>query len=341
MQVPDTTKMAVNYGLDRVRFLAPVRAGNRVRGHFTSTASTKRRPANCFSDTRVTVEIEDAGQARPHRPVARPHFTSPPGEPPCPFATPSSSPPPAPRSAAPIRARSTPRPRRRSPPTPSAPRSSAPGSTPPRSTTCIIGAALQQGVQATIGRTAALRAGLPVTVAGMTIDRQCASGLMAIATAAKQVIVDRMDVCVAGGVESISMVQTPEMRLGPDMELLAMHKDRLHADDRHRRSRRQALRHQPRGVRRICARSRSSAPPPRRPKAASPPRSSQSPPRWASRTRKPARSRCTTSRSTRTRATAPTPRSKARQRSSRSAAKAISSPPATPASSATAPRPAW
>ena len=87
----------------------------------------------------------------------------------------------------------------------------------------IIGAALQQGVQATIGRTAALRAGLPVTVAGMSLDRQCASGLMAIATAAKQVIVDRMDVCVAGGVESISMVQTPEMRLGPDMELLAMH----------------------------------------------------------------------------------------------------------------------
>ena len=90
---------------------------------------------------------------------------------------------------------------------------------------CIIGAAMQQGVQATIGRTAALRAGLPVTVAGMSIDRQCASGLMAIATAAKQVIVDRMDVCVAGGVESISLVQTPEMRLGPDMELLAMHKD--------------------------------------------------------------------------------------------------------------------
>ncbi len=89
----------------------------------------------------------------------------------------------------------------------------------------IIGAAMQQGVQATIGRTAALRAGLPVTVSGMSLDRQCASGLMAIATAAKQVIVDRMDVCVAGGVESISMVQTPEMRLGPDMELLAMHKD--------------------------------------------------------------------------------------------------------------------
>ena len=87
----------------------------------------------------------------------------------------------------------------------------------------IMGAALQQGVQTTIGRTAALRAGLPVTVAGMSIDRQCASGLMAIATAAKQVIIDRMEVCVAGGVESISLVQTGELRVGPDPELLAMH----------------------------------------------------------------------------------------------------------------------
>lgn len=88
---------------------------------------------------------------------------------------------------------------------------------------CIMGAALQQGVQTTIGRTAALRAGLPVTTAGMSIDRQCSSGLMAIATAAKQIIVDRMDVLVAGGVESISLVQTPDMRVGPDPELLSMH----------------------------------------------------------------------------------------------------------------------
>ena len=89
----------------------------------------------------------------------------------------------------------------------------------------VIGAALQQGVQATIGRTAALRAGLPVTVAAMSLDRQCASGLMAIATAAKQIIVDRMDVCVAGGVESISLVQTAELRIAPDRELLAMQGD--------------------------------------------------------------------------------------------------------------------
>ena len=90
---------------------------------------------------------------------------------------------------------------------------------------CIIGTAMPQGDQHTIGRTAALRAGLPVSVSGMTIDRQCASGLMAIATAAKQVIVDRMDVVVAGGVESISLVQTPQVRVGRDPELMAIAPD--------------------------------------------------------------------------------------------------------------------
>lgn len=72
----------------------------------------------------------------------------------------------------------------------------------------VIGAALQQGSTAmNIGRQAALRAGLPVSVAGMSVDRQCASGLMAIATAAKQVVLDGMDVAVGGGVDSISLVQ--------------------------------------------------------------------------------------------------------------------------------------
>jgi acetyl-CoA C-acetyltransferase len=90
----------------------------------------------------------------------------------------------------------------------------------------VFGAALQQGVQAgNIARLALLRAGLPVTVAGMSVDRQCASGLMAIATAAKEIIVDNMDIAIGGGVESISMVQTPQMRVGRDDELLAMHKD--------------------------------------------------------------------------------------------------------------------
>lgn len=73
---------------------------------------------------------------------------------------------------------------------------------------CIIGAAAQQGTSGyNIGRLAGLTGGLPASVAGMSIDRQCASGMMAIATASKQVIADNMDVVVAGGLESISLVQ--------------------------------------------------------------------------------------------------------------------------------------
>ena len=90
----------------------------------------------------------------------------------------------------------------------------------------VFGAALQQGHQANnIARTALLRAGLPVTVPGMSLDRQCASGLMAIATAAKEIVTDNMDIAVGGGLESISLVQTPQMRVAPDPELLAMHGD--------------------------------------------------------------------------------------------------------------------
>jgi acetyl-CoA C-acetyltransferase len=82
---------------------------------------------------------------------------------------------------------------------------------------CVMGAALQQGHSGgNIARQAAIRAGLPVTVAGMSLDRQCASGMMAIATAAKQVVMDGMDIVIGGGVESISMVQTPEMRVAAD-----------------------------------------------------------------------------------------------------------------------------
>ncbi|WP_086735813.1 acetyl-CoA C-acyltransferase [Erythrobacter colymbi] len=90
----------------------------------------------------------------------------------------------------------------------------------------VWGAVLTQGTQAgNIGRQVALRAGCPVGVSAQTIDRQCSSGLMAIATAAKQIIVDNMDIVVGGGQDSISMVQTPEMRVSPDRSLIAMHKD--------------------------------------------------------------------------------------------------------------------
>jgi acetyl-CoA C-acetyltransferase/acetyl-CoA acyltransferase len=59
----------------------------------------------------------------------------------------------------------------------------------------------------------------------MTMDRQCSSGLMSIATAAKQIIVDNVDVMAAGGQESISLVQTKEMRVAPDRDLIAMHQN--------------------------------------------------------------------------------------------------------------------
>ncbi len=78
----------------------------------------------------------------------------------------------------------------------------------------VMGAAMQQGPTApNIARQVALAAGLPATTAGMSLDRQCASGLMAIATAAKQVVHDRQVVAVGGGLESISLVQNQHMNL--------------------------------------------------------------------------------------------------------------------------------
>ena len=90
----------------------------------------------------------------------------------------------------------------------------------------IMGSALQQGATGSnIARQIALRAGLPVTTSGMTIDRQCSSGLMAVATAAKQVMHDGMDIVVGGGLESISLVQNEHMNIHRmvDEELMAMH----------------------------------------------------------------------------------------------------------------------
>jgi len=73
---------------------------------------------------------------------------------------------------------------------------------------CLFGAAAQQGTQAyNLGRLCALAGGLPETTAGMAMERQCSSGLMTIATAAKSIICDEYDVAVAGGVESISLTQ--------------------------------------------------------------------------------------------------------------------------------------
>ncbi len=90
----------------------------------------------------------------------------------------------------------------------------------------IMGCAMPQGTQGqNIGRQAALAAGLPVTTAGMTVDRQCSSGMMAIALAAKTIICDNVDIMVAGGLESISLVQNEHQNVfrAQDPRLQEMH----------------------------------------------------------------------------------------------------------------------
>ena len=88
----------------------------------------------------------------------------------------------------------------------------------------VLGSALQMGCQTmNIGRLAALRAGLPVTVPGMSVDRQCASGLMAISLAARQIVHEGMQIAVGGGVDSISQVQTDRLWIQQDPSLVDMH----------------------------------------------------------------------------------------------------------------------
>ena len=99
------------------------------------------------------------------------------------------------------------------------------GIDPARVDDVIMGSALQQGATGSnVARQIALRAGLPVTVSGMTIDRQCSSGLMAVATAAKQITEDGMSCVIGGGLESISLVQNEHMNVHRmvDEELIAM-----------------------------------------------------------------------------------------------------------------------
>ena len=81
----------------------------------------------------------------------------------------------------------------------------------------VIGSVLTAGTAGmNVARLSALAAGLPNTAAGQTIDRQCSSGLMAIATAAKQIIVDGQDVAVAGGQENISALQNAYLKWAGD-----------------------------------------------------------------------------------------------------------------------------
>lgn len=91
----------------------------------------------------------------------------------------------------------------------------------------VMGCALQQGTTGmNVARQAALRAGLPVTVSGTTVDRQCSSGLQSIAIAARSIMLDGVPVAVAGGLESISLVQNEHMNTHRviDRDLVSMHR---------------------------------------------------------------------------------------------------------------------
>ena len=99
----------------------------------------------------------------------------------------------------------------------------------------VMGAALQQGAQGfNLARQSALAAGLPASVAGMTVDRQCSSGLMAIATAAKQIVDDDMQITVGGGLEfdlaGSDAAGEPPSRQGPHPG--RAHSRALHGNDR-------------------------------------------------------------------------------------------------------------
>jgi acetyl-CoA C-acetyltransferase len=87
----------------------------------------------------------------------------------------------------------------------------------------IMGSALQEGTQGyNVARQCAIAAGLPVSISGQTIDRQCSSGLMSVSMAAKQIIVDGMQTVVAGGLESISLVQNEHQNIYRKEDNLAL-----------------------------------------------------------------------------------------------------------------------
>ena len=131
----------------------------------------------------------------------------------------------------------------------------------------VMGCAMQQGTMVmNVARKGAIRAGLPVTVAGTTIDRQCASGLQAIAVAARSVMHDGVEIAIGGGIEfdqpgaERAHEPLPRRRRRADGDEAG----NVHVDAGDRRSRRRALQHRPRPAGRVLARM----PAPRRRRAA-------------------------------------------------------------------------
>ena len=206
----------------------------------------------------------------------------------------------------------------------------------------VMGCANPEGATGgNIARQCAIRAGLPVTAAAQTVNRFCSSGLQAIALAAYGIKEQGVPVAVAGGLE-FDQPRTDEH----EHQVLPRRLDRgaqarpLPADDRDRRHRRQALRHQSPKPRRVLAdepAAHGSGPEDRTLRCRD---RAHDHGHGRSRTRRPRRSPSAPSRSSATRATGLTRTWRGSPSSSLCAATTSSSPPATPASSPTAPRPA-
>ena len=125
----------------------------------------------------------------------------------------------------------------------------------------LSAAAIPKGTQGmNVARIAAIRAGLPVTVAGTTVNRFCSSGLQAVAMAAHEIIHEGADAAIGGGVESITAMASA-MPSEPNPWVAGAQARHLHGHGRHGRGRGQALQDQPRGAGRILRSPASSAPP--------------------------------------------------------------------------------
>jgi acetyl-CoA C-acetyltransferase len=204
----------------------------------------------------------------------------------------------------------------------------------------ILGCGLPEGATGhNVGRNAAIRAGLPVSVSGTTVNRFCSSGLQAISMAAQRVLVDRVPIMVAGGVESISLTQATLNANHITEDWLMKHKPELWmpmintADivaERYKVSRELQDEYALASQQRTAAAQEG---------ASSTTRSSPSPPPCSRRTRRRARPGKKRSPSTATRATVRAPPSKRSPGCNPS--RAAPSPPATRASCPTAPPPAW
>ncbi len=119
----------------------------------------------------------------------------------------------------------------------------------------ILGCAMPEAEQGmNVARIASLRAGLPVGISAMTINRFCSSGLQSIAMAAERIMAGGAETIVAGGVESMTMIPMGGNKVSANPWLVANYPDAYLVDGPHRRARGQAVQHHARDAGRVLRR---------------------------------------------------------------------------------------